>query len=115
MKIETGHPVSADVAPVAGDRVRFVTDDGRTIFEVTCGKDEHSIDVRGVNTFKVGKVVYDGCLDIRPQCGNAVSIQAALRKMNTFPGPFSVMRPILSAWFPRSCFAGRGIILNYEK
>ena len=76
MRIETGHKVSADVAPVVGDRVRFVTDDGRTIFEVTCGKDDHSIEVRGIETFKVGKIVYDGCIDIRPQCANAVAIQA---------------------------------------
>ena len=76
MKIETGHKVTADAAPVAGDRVRFVTNDGRTIFEVTCGEDGHSIEVRGVETFKVGKVVYDGCIEIRPQCANAVWIQA---------------------------------------
>ena len=68
--------MTADVAPVVGDRVRFVTDDGRTIFEVTCGKDGHSIEVRGVETFKVGKVVYDGCIEIRPHCANGVSIQA---------------------------------------
>lgn len=81
MRIETGHRVSADVAPVTGNRVRFVTDDGKTIFEVTCGKDNHSIEVRGVETFKVGKVVYDSCFVIKPQCANVVSVQAIPYKL----------------------------------
>ena len=55
-RIETGHKIMADVQVVKdGDKdaqkVRFVTDDGRTMFEVGWNEDGRSIDVRGVRMF----------------------------------------------------------------
>ena len=76
MRIETGHAVSKDAHLVDSDRVRFVAEDGRTMFEVVAGKDGRSIEVRGVDTCKVGDQVYSNALDIRPHVSNLVEIRA---------------------------------------
>jgi hypothetical protein len=58
MRIESGHLMMNDVAEVAGDSVRFVCDDGRTMFEVRIRKDGRSLEVRGVDTAIVNGVLY---------------------------------------------------------
>lgn len=74
MKIESGHPIQNDVQAVGGNYVRFVAEDGRTMFEVTCGKDGHSIEVRGVNCCKVGGVLYSDTILIRPNAANSITV-----------------------------------------
>ncbi len=76
MKIETGHSVSKDARVVDSDRVRFVAEDGRTMFEVVAGKDGRSIEVRGVETCLVNGVLYSSMIEIRPQVTNQVTIRA---------------------------------------
>lgn len=76
MRIETRHEASGDIEIVRGNRVRFVAEDGLTMFEVVAGKDGRSIEVRGVDTCKVGDVVYSNALDIRPHVSNLVEIRA---------------------------------------
>lgn len=76
MKIETGHSVTKDVQLVDSDRVRFVAEDGRTMFEVVAGKDGRSIEVRGVEACRVGGVMYSNAFDVRPQVTNQVTIRA---------------------------------------
>lgn len=75
LKIETGHPVSGDVKPVEGNRIRFVAEDGQTMFEVTAGKDGRSIEVRAVDTCRVDGVLYNGIIEIHPLCGNSIEIR----------------------------------------
>lgn len=76
MKIEIGHSITKDVQAVDSDRVRFVADDGRTMFEVVAGKDGRSIEVRGVEVCKVAGVLYSQCIDVRPIVANSVEILA---------------------------------------
>lgn len=76
MKIETGHSVSKDVQLVDSDRVRFVAEDGRTMFEVAAGKDGRSIEVRGVESCRVNEVLYSNAIDVRPLVTNLVTIRA---------------------------------------
>ncbi len=76
MRIETGHAVSKDAQLVDADRVRFVAEDGRTMFEVVAGKDGRSIEVRGVETCRVDGVLYSNAIDVRPQVTNLVTIRA---------------------------------------
>ena len=72
--METGHPVSADVAQVAGDRIRFVNQDGRCLFEIRIGRDQASIEVRAVDTHKVGDVIHDGVLFIHPISSDLITL-----------------------------------------
>jgi hypothetical protein len=74
LHIETGHPVTADVKKLDAKVVRFVTDDGRCMFEVTAGTDGRSIEVRAVETAKVGGTIYKNLLDVRPNVANSVTI-----------------------------------------
>ena len=77
LHIESGHPVTADVEQVAGNSVRFVTEDGRTMFEVRAGDDGRSIEVRAVEVTKHGGVIYDGMLLIEPRSANGVNLRTA--------------------------------------
>lgn len=76
MRIELGHPVEANVVALKDKTVRFVTDDGRTMFEVSCGKDGKSIEVRGVEAYKVKEKLYASTIDVRPNVANSVTIMS---------------------------------------
>jgi len=68
--METGHPVSADVKQVEGDQIRFVNQDGRCLFVVSICKDQASIEVKAVDTHRVGETIHDNLLVIAPNsCG----------------------------------------------
>ncbi len=75
MHIETGHPGTHDVKPLAETRVRFVNDDGLTMFEVSAGEDGRSIEVRAVETAMVDGVVYAALIDVRPIVSNHIVIR----------------------------------------
>lgn len=75
MKIATGHPVTADEAVHDFKEVRFLTDDGRAIFEVRIGEDGRSIEVRGVDSYKFDGVIYSEHIEIRPRYANGVEIR----------------------------------------
>lgn len=76
LHIETGHPVTADMKVISETTIRFVTEDGRTMFEVQAGKDGRSIEVRGVEVTKVNDVLYSECLDVRPCVANKIYVLA---------------------------------------
>lgn len=78
LHIESGHPYMADVKNVAGNFVRIVTEDGRTMFEVTVGKDGRSIEIRGVECCKVDGAIYAEQLSIQPNSSNSVTIRPVL-------------------------------------
>jgi hypothetical protein len=48
LHIETGHRITDNVDILAAKGVRFVTDDGRTRFEVRIGQDGRSIEIKSV-------------------------------------------------------------------
>jgi hypothetical protein len=75
MKIESEHSVLGDVAPVKGKTVRFVGDDGRTMFEVSCGDDGRSVEIRGVQSFKHDGIIYREFLEIQPRAANCVIVR----------------------------------------
>lgn len=56
------------------DVIAFLTDDGRTMFEVGIGADGRSLDVRAVDCCHVGGVVYDTRLVVHPECANSITI-----------------------------------------
>jgi hypothetical protein len=68
--------MSDNVKVVDATEVRFVTDDGRTMFEVRWANDGRSIDVRGVDCSKHGDVMLSESLDLRPICSNMVNVRA---------------------------------------
>jgi len=74
LHMETGHPVSADVKQVYGDRIRFVNQEGRCLFEVRIGDDQASIEVRAVDTHRIGDVIHDDALTIRPESSNKITL-----------------------------------------
>lgn len=74
MRIETGHPITGDVAEVAGRCVRFVGEDGQTMFEVSVGKDGKSLEVRSVENAKVAGVLHGTILHVIPNASNSVTV-----------------------------------------
>lgn len=78
LHIETGHPVTADAKRIEGTTVRFVTEDGRTMFEIRANNDGRSIEVSAVDTTKVGGLIYDGTLALRPRSANSITVGVSL-------------------------------------
>jgi hypothetical protein len=74
LHIETGHPLTRDVQRLEVKGVRFVTEDGRTMFEVHTGKDGTSIEVRSVDVTNVENVLYDSRLAACPNASNSLTI-----------------------------------------
>jgi len=75
-RIEIGHSVTKDEQVVPANRVRFVADDGRTMFEVGWNADGKTIDVRGVETsIHDGQILCER-LDLRLVCANVVTVMA---------------------------------------
>jgi len=78
LHIETGHPITDDVDILAAKSVRFVTDNGRTMFEVHIGQDGRSIDIRGVDVTKVEDLIYSSSLVACPNASNSLTIRTLL-------------------------------------
>jgi hypothetical protein len=74
LQIETGHPVQGNVKRLTERMIRFVTDDGRAMFEVIACPNGRSIEVRGVGSTKVGGVIYTESLDVRPNVSNSITV-----------------------------------------
>jgi hypothetical protein len=74
MKIETGHPITGDVKLVEATGVRFVTDEGRCLFEVACMEDGHSIEITANDMCKVDGVIYDRVITVRPRYSNQIIV-----------------------------------------
>jgi hypothetical protein len=75
LHIETGHPITKDVERLDAKGVRFVAEDGRTMFEVHVGKDGTSIEIRGVDVTHVENVLYDSRLAACPNASNSLTIR----------------------------------------
>ena len=75
LHIETGHPVTKDVQTLPHTGVRFVADDGKTMFEVHMGKDGRSIEVRGVDCTRVEEILYSSSLAACPNASNSLTIR----------------------------------------
>jgi len=78
LHIETGHPVTGDAVKIDARAVRFVTDDGRTMFEVNIGDDGKSLKVYAVETTKHDGKIYNNRLQVCPGSTNALTIGAVL-------------------------------------
>lgn len=77
MKIEIGgFPGKEEEQVLTTDRVRFVAEDGRDMFEVKIGDDGISIEVRGINSTRVEGVLYREQFNIQPNSSNCVTIRA---------------------------------------
>ena len=76
MKLVTGGHWGVEAKDLEDDIVSVVAEDGRTMFEVTLGKDGHSIEIRSYAACKVGGVLYDSRMLIQPESVSAVVIQA---------------------------------------
>lgn len=72
LHMETGHPVTADVVKIPGDRIRLVDDTGRTAFELICH--DGYFEVRSVDHYIIGDSIHGGGLDIKPRASNSVEI-----------------------------------------
>lgn len=70
MRIESGHHMTNSAVEITGDSVRFVCEDGRTMFEVRVGRDGKSLDVCGIDNATVDGVLYGTTLCIIPRTAN---------------------------------------------
>ena len=78
LRIESGHPMMNNAEAVSGNLVRFVTDDGRTMFEVSSGEDGRSIEVRAVEMTKIGGQFYGAALELLPHTSNSIVVRTKL-------------------------------------
>lgn len=74
-RMETGHPVSADVTVLHGDTVRFVTESGRCQFEVKM-VDEDAIEIIGIETYYGGKRLLGPNIVIEPRSAVAAIVRS---------------------------------------
>lgn len=74
MKIQSGHPIMGDAKDVEGKFVRFIDDDGRCLFEVHI-LDEHSLEIRGCETHKVGDQIHTEALSIETRYANSFYVR----------------------------------------
>jgi hypothetical protein len=75
LHIEAGHSVTGDVKQIEGQAVRFVTENGRTMFEVAAHSDGRGIEVRGVEMTKHGDTFYTSALTIAPIASNCIGVR----------------------------------------
>jgi hypothetical protein len=76
MKMFTGHQMTNDEQHIDAREVRFVTDDGREAFAVRMGADGKSVEVRGIDTFKVNGELRGSTLQAIPRSSNVLTIEA---------------------------------------
>ncbi len=75
LHIETGHALTADAKRIDATDVRFVTEDGRTMFEVRALGGGMGIEVRGIDMTKHGDKIYTSALSIDPLASNCVHVR----------------------------------------
>ena len=75
LHIETGHKITRDAQTIDANGVRFVTENGQTMFEVDIGEDGKSIEVRGVDSTKVEEVRYGSKLAACPNASNSLTVR----------------------------------------
>ena len=75
MKFATQEFMDSPV-PLDASRIVVVADDGRTAFEIVIGKDGHSVEFRGVDSYKFGDNVYINRLAIIPVVSNCITISS---------------------------------------
>lgn len=63
-----------EATTIDGDRVIFVTEEDRVMFEVTALKDGSGITVRAVDACRVGDAIHTGLLVVKPDCANQITI-----------------------------------------
>ena len=73
LRLQTGHPVTADVKNIEGDRFRFVDAEDRTVFEVVC--EDGYLEIRAVEFHTIGNSVHGGGITICPRAGNSVEVK----------------------------------------
>lgn len=73
LRLQTGHPVTADVGNVAGDRFRFVDAEDRTVFEVVC--EDGYLEIRAVEFHTIGEAIHGGGITIHPRAGNSIEVR----------------------------------------
>lgn len=72
--------MKAKITDEHADRVKFVTEDGKTVFEVSVNEDGRSINVRGVDVCRFDGGIYIEALVIEPKVSNSVDISTRLHR-----------------------------------
>ena len=75
VKIVTGSEHFGDKKSHEFDRVTFEAADGNSMFEVSIGPDGRSIEVRGIESCKVDKMLFSERLLIEPHMSNSITIR----------------------------------------
>lgn len=75
MKIATGHQITNDEVIHDFKEVRFIAEDGRTMFEIRVMHDGRSVEIRGVDCCKVNGVMYCEALEVTPRFSNCIEVR----------------------------------------
>jgi len=75
MKLQTGMSLMNNVKTLDDNRVVFVAEDGREMFEVCAGKDGRSLQIRSPNCCVVDSVLYGNSLLVEPECANSITVR----------------------------------------
>lgn len=74
LTIKSAPVLRSEAIPIDSDRVVFVGEDDRVMFEVMALKDGSGITVRSVDACRVGGVIHDGLMLVKPDCANQITI-----------------------------------------
>jgi len=75
MKAYSWKPGYALGEELTTDRIRLCVDDGRTMFDVSIGKDGRSIEICAVDTVRVKNVLYSNRIIVEPRASNFVVVR----------------------------------------
>lgn len=75
MKFASGSRITRNETFYDVRHMRIVAQDGHTMFEISLGKDERSVEVRGVEVCKIDGILYSERLRIEPRVSNDVVIR----------------------------------------
>lgn len=77
MKLQIGMQFIDDIAEFESSRpVRFLTDDGRCVFEVSM-HDDGSLDVRAIDVTNINGVLRDTILQVSPRATNSIVVSTS--------------------------------------
>jgi ABC-type glucose/galactose transport system permease subunit len=74
LKIASGNELRDGQTIYDFDRIRFVAEDGRDMFEVITKENGTSLEIRAVNACMVGGVQYDSSLLVVPCVSNSIIV-----------------------------------------
>ena len=73
LRIQTGHPVTADVQEIKADRIRIVDENERCLFEVSL--QDGYIEIQQIDHHILNDAIYGGGIVVAPRACNQIEVR----------------------------------------